>query len=97
MITYECEPVKKIKPRKLNHKANRKAKVYRGSGYNYKQVPQIKLQGDWLKYYGFDIGKEIRVVCEDGKLVRRYIELITIYDDKFIVKFKAGVEIEIKR
>ena len=43
MITYECEPVKKIKPRKLNHKANRKAKVYRGSGYNYKQVPQIKL------------------------------------------------------
>ena len=69
MITYECEPVKKRKPRKLNHKVNRKAKVYRGSGHNYKEVPQIKLQGEWLKYYGFDIGKEISVVCEDGEIV----------------------------
>ena len=33
----------------------------------------------------------------DEKLVRRYIELITFYDDKFNVKFKAGVEIEIEK
>ena len=33
----------------------------------------------------------------DEKMVRLYIERITIYDDKFTVYFKAGIEIDIQR
>lgn len=31
----------------------------------------------------------------DEQLVRRLIEKITVFDEKFVVEFKAGVEIEI--
>ncbi len=33
----------------------------------------------------------------DEKMVRLYIERITIYDDKFTVSLKAGIEIDIQR
>ena len=33
----------------------------------------------------------------DEKMVRLYIERITIYDDKFTVTFKAGIDIDIQR
>ena len=33
----------------------------------------------------------------DEKMVRLYIERITIYDDKFTVSFKAGIDIDIQR
>lgn len=39
---------------------------------------------------------EGQIIEYDEKLVRRYIENIMVYDDRFVVKFKAGVEIEIK-
>ena len=32
----------------------------------------------------------------DEQLVRRLIEKITVYDEKLVVEFKAGVEVEIK-
>lgn len=32
----------------------------------------------------------------DEQLVRRMIEKITVFDEKFVVEFKAGVEIEIE-
>ena len=44
-------------------------KVYEGTGINYKRIPQLRMQGDWLAELGFDIGKPINVHCEDGKLV----------------------------
>lgn len=49
----------------------RKVKVYERSQvreHGYKYVPNISLQGDWLKQYGFDAGTLISVQCEDGKL-----------------------------
>lgn len=49
----------------------RKAKVYERSQvreHGYKYVPNISLQGDWLKQYSFDTGTLISVQCEDGKL-----------------------------
>ena len=47
---------------------SRKLKVYKGSGKNYKTVPEIILKGDWLKQYGFTENPPIHVLCEDGKL-----------------------------
>lgn len=32
----------------------------------------------------------------DEQLVRRLVEKITVFDEKFVVKFKAGVEVEIE-
>lgn len=33
----------------------------------------------------------------DEKMVRLYIERITVYDDKFTVTFKAGIDTDIQR
>jgi site-specific DNA recombinase len=32
----------------------------------------------------------------DEQLVRRLIEKVTVYDDKLIVEFKSGIEIDIE-
>ena len=50
-------------------KACRNLKIYEQHGYNYKETPVIHLQGQWLKEIGFESGRYIQVVCEDGKLV----------------------------
>ena len=52
---------------------------------------RIQELGDLLK-------KECTELTEyDEKMVRLYIERITIYDDKFTVTFKAGIDIDIQR
>lgn len=33
----------------------------------------------------------------DEQLVRRLVEKTTVYEDRFMVKFKAGTNIDIKR
>lgn len=71
---YNIRIPKDRKPRKTIFKADRRMKVYEGTGANYKQIPQLRLQGDWLKELGFEIGKPINVHCEDGKLVITRIE-----------------------
>lgn len=53
----------------MAYKEHRNLKVYEASGRNYKSIPQIRLQGDWLKDFDFDIGTPITVVCQGGKLV----------------------------
>ena len=57
----------------------RKLKVYeatvqRGSrkywyDSHYVQVPQIRMQGEWLKQLGFDPGTLLNIQCEEGKLI----------------------------
>ena len=44
-------------------------KVYEASGYQYKRTPSIVLKGKWLSDLGFDIGEQIEVKCEDGRLI----------------------------
>lgn len=53
----------------MAYKPHRELKVYESSGKNYKPTPQIRLQGDWLKDFDFDIGTPINVECQGGKLV----------------------------
>jgi hypothetical protein len=36
------------------------------------------------------------IVKFDEKLVRRLIEKVTVFEDKFTVKFKSGLEIDYK-
>lgn len=59
-------------------KKERKMKVYaatlvsRGKWWNstkYTTVPQIRLQGLWLEQLGFEPGVELKVECEEGRLV----------------------------
>ena len=53
----------------MAYKPHRELKVYESSGKNYKPTPQIRLQGDWLKAFDFDIGTPINVECQAGKLI----------------------------
>ena len=47
----------------------REMKVYEASGYQYKRTPSIVLKGKWLSELGFDIGEQIEVKCENGRLI----------------------------
>ena len=60
----------------MTTKECRNLKIYEQHGYNYKTIPVIHLQGQWLKEIGFEAGKFIQVKCEDGKLV------ITLDDER---------------
>ena len=51
----------------MTYKEHRELKVYEASGRNYKSIPQIRLQGDWLK--DFDIGTPINVECRGGAIL----------------------------
>lgn len=53
----------------MKDKKNRTLKVYGQSGYHYKDTPTIVLKGQWLSATGFDIGDQIRVDVEDGRLL----------------------------
>lgn len=51
-------------------KNNRKIKVYETKvSRKYKAIPQIRLQGEWLRLYGFEIGSEVNIECENNKLI----------------------------
>ena len=53
----------------MSYKKNRGLRVYEICGKNYERVPQIKLQGSWLKEIGFAAGTAINVECQSGKSV----------------------------
>ena len=53
----------------MAYKEHRELKVYEASGKNYKSIPQIRLQGDWLKDFDFDIGTPINVECRGGAIL----------------------------
>ena len=50
-------------------KKNREMTVYKATNSHYQGIPQIKMQGDWLKDMGFSIGDNIQVRCEKNRLV----------------------------
>lgn len=45
------------------------AEVIAQSDRNYKPTPTIMLKGQWVNEMGFEIGDQMKVECEDGKLV----------------------------
>lgn len=57
----------------MKDKKNRTLKVYGQSGYHYKDTPTIVLKGQWLSATGFDIGDQIQVEVEDGRLLLQNI------------------------
>lgn len=38
-------------------------------GYSKKPAPFLRIQGLWLKDYGFNVGDPYYVKCEEGKLI----------------------------
>lgn len=59
----------------MKDKNNRRLKVYgQSNGYNYQDVPTILLKGKWLKAAGFDIGDDLLVKCEKGKLTIKVVD-----------------------
>ncbi len=43
----------------------------------------------------FIVPKKIALVQYDEPLVRRLVEKVTIYEDKFTVEFKSGVTVDV--
>lgn len=53
---------------------------------------QIERMEDMTKF----LDKQVREITKYSEaLVRRLIEKITVYDEKLVVKFKSGLEIEV--
>lgn len=48
---------------------SRKLTVYKTTGTRYQHIPQIKMQGDWLKEAGFLIGDHILIKCQKNRLI----------------------------
>ena len=59
---YDYIKEKPRKKRKVVDKKIRKLKVYEVSGRGYKRVSQIRVTGEWLKRFGFNIGDEIDII-----------------------------------
>ena len=38
---------------------------------------------------------EVNEITYDEKLVRKFIENITVYDDRCVVRFKSGVDVTV--
>ena len=53
----------------MKSKKVRNIKVISQSGRNYKPTPTVILKGQWMNEMGFEIGDQIKVECENGKLV----------------------------
>jgi len=53
----------------MAYKQNRALKVYEQSGYKYRTIPTIMLKGQWLAELGFQIGENVSVSSEEGRLV----------------------------
>ena len=47
----------------------RKLKVYNQSRGNYNNIPTIILKGHWLKEYGFEIDKNIILICNKEEII----------------------------
>ncbi|NLG05250.1 MAG: type I toxin-antitoxin system SymE family toxin [Clostridia bacterium] len=44
-------------------------KVNAESGYHYKSVPTLKLKGDYLKTFGFDIDTKVSVKLDSEQII----------------------------
>lgn len=77
----------------MKSKKVRNIKVISQSGRNYKPTPTVILKGQWMNEMGFEIGDQIKVECEQGKLVislnRERMELLDAE--------RAFMETEIKK
>ena len=80
----------------MESKKVRNIKVISQSGRNYKPTPTVILKGQWLNEMGFEIGDQIKVECENGKLVisldREKMEMLEAETQKLQARFKKEKE-----
>lgn len=57
------------KYRGLKHMEKKQLTIYYHYTQSNKEVPLIRLQGQWLREFGFNIGEKIEVTLEENKLV----------------------------
>lgn len=50
-------------------KKERNLTVYGFKGRRDNYPAEIRIKGQWLKDFGFDVGVQYHVECEDGKLI----------------------------
>ena len=82
----------------MAYKKYREMKVYEASGYQYKRTPSIVLKGKWLSELGFDIGEQIEVKCEDGRLIiTKANEIWQCEQERFIYSKQKEKELETVR
>jgi toxic protein SymE len=58
-------------------KKERHLSVYGFKGRRGNYPAEIRIKGQWLKDFGFDVGVHYHVECEDGKLI-----LTTLSEEK---------------
>lgn len=49
--------------------SERRLKIYAASPAKGREIPQIVLQGNWVKNWGFTVGSVIRVECHQNRLI----------------------------
>jgi hypothetical protein len=55
--------------RRIFYMQAKELKIYKGSGRNYTPVPQIIIQGKWLRPLGFFVGDKVTVTQEGSRLI----------------------------
>lgn len=67
-----------------------KHEIMMGSALKQKQIERMEEMTKFLD-------KQVREITKYSEaLVRRLIEKITVYDEKLVVEFKSGLEIEVE-
>ena len=49
----------------------RNLKVYNQSRNGYSNIPTILLKGHWLKEFGFNMGDQVILICNNDELIIR--------------------------
>lgn len=52
----------------------RNLKVYNQSRNGYSNIPTILLKGHWLKEFGFNMGDQVILICNEDEIIIRKIK-----------------------
>lgn len=51
----------------------RNLKVYNQSRNGYSNIPTILLKGHWLKEFGFNMGDQVILICNEDEIIIRKV------------------------
>lgn len=51
----------------------RNLKVYNQSRNGYSNIPTILLKGHWLKEFGFNMGDQVILICNNDEIIIRKV------------------------
>ena len=54
----------------------RNLKVYNQSRNGYSNIPTILLKGHWLKEFGFNMGDQVILICNNDEIIIRKVNKV---------------------